>query len=54
MTSETWHIFSYVERSLSRQTGVAHGLLEMLFPFGGIAPLSVVGLSTLPEPPQLE
>ena len=30
--------------------------VEMLFPFGGIAPLSVIGLSELPEPsqPQLE
>ena len=30
--------------------------VEMLFPFGGIAPLSLIGLSELPEPsqPQLE
>ena len=28
--------------------------VEMLFPFGGIAPLSVVGLSELPEPVQRE
>jgi hypothetical protein len=28
--------------------------VEMLFPFGGIAPLSVIGLSELPEPVQRE
>ena len=28
--------------------------VEMLFPFGGVAPLSVVGLSELPEPCQRE
>lgn len=28
--------------------------VEVLFPVGGIAPLSVVGLGTLPEPPQFE
>ena len=28
--------------------------VEMLFPFGGIAPLSVVGLSELPESVQRE
>ena len=28
--------------------------VEMLFPFGGIAPLSVIGLSELPEPRQRE
>ena len=28
--------------------------VEMSFPTGGITPLSMIGLSKLPEPPQLE